>query len=50
VTNLGDWAYKLQSEVRANVQDGTVDFLNYWLPQENNQLPAMWIFQDLRRA
>ncbi len=50
VTNLGDWAYKWQSEVRANVQDGTVDFLNYWLPPENNQLPVMWIFQDLRWA
>jgi hypothetical protein len=29
VTNLGGWAYRWPSEVRANVQDGAVDFLNY---------------------
>ncbi len=50
VTNLGDWAYKWQSEARANVQDGMVDFFNYWVPPEDNWLPAMWIFQDLHRA
>lgn len=50
VTNFGDWAYKWQSEVRANVQDGMVDFFNYWVPPEDNWLPAMWIFHDLRRA
>ncbi len=50
LTNFGDWAYKWQSEVRTNVPDGPVDFFNYWLPPENEWLPAMWIFQDLRRA
>ena len=49
VTNLGDWAYKWWSGVQTNAQDGTVDF-NYWIPPGDAQLPAMWIFQDLRRA
>lgn len=48
VTNFGDWAYEWPSEPRTNVQDGMVDFFNYQVP--DSQLPAMWIFQDLRRA
>jgi len=50
VTNFGDRAYKWRSGYRTNVPDGMVDFFNYWVPPEDNQLPAMWIFQDLRRA
>jgi len=54
VTNLGGWAYRWPSEVRANVQDGTVGFFNYWVPPRNEPggewVAAMWIFQDLRRA
>jgi len=49
VTNLGGWAYRWWSGVQTNAQDGTVDF-NYWIPPGDAQLPAMWIFQDLRRA
>lgn len=32
------------------MQDGIVDFSNYWLGPEIASLPAMWIFQDLHRA
>lgn len=49
VTNFGDQAYRWLSLVQTNVPDGLVEF-NYWVPPDSNLLPAMWIFQDLRRA
>ena len=49
VTNFGGQVYRWQRESQTNVQDGIVDF-SWHIGSEDNQLPAMWIFQDLFRA
>jgi hypothetical protein len=49
VTNLGGQTYKWQSSTHTNAPDGTVDFSTS-ISTGSTTLPAMWIFQDLRRA
>ena len=50
VTNFDDWAYKWQIPTQDNVPDGTVDLGGWAIGDGSNWEPAMWIFQDLRRA
>jgi len=51
VTNFGGWAYRwITADIRTNVSDGYVDFYGYTIPNDSDQEPAMWIFQDLRRG
>jgi hypothetical protein len=47
VADLGGNVYRWRSEIRHNVANGEHIFNNQ-VP--NNQRPAMWIFQDLRRS
>lgn len=49
VNNFGGQAYRWQREPQTNVQDGIRDFSRHIGPGDN-QLPAMWIFQELRKA
>jgi hypothetical protein len=50
VTNFSDGTYRYYSAVQADASDGTADFLNYFVPPNDPQQGAMWIFQDLRRG
>jgi len=50
VTNFGDWAYKWQIPTKENVATGSVDLGEWAVGMGSDWEPAMWIFQDLRRA
>jgi hypothetical protein len=49
VTYIDGLTYRWQSSIRANVQDGPVDITGV-ITQNSSLRPAMWIFQDLRKA
>ncbi|MCD4738792.1 MAG: hypothetical protein K8R89_05990, partial [Anaerolineae bacterium] len=49
VTNFDDRAYKFASPTQVDVADGTTNF-NYYVPNDADSEPAMWIFQDMLRG
>lgn len=50
VTNFGGWAYKWQIPTQDNVSSGNVDLGNWVIGMGSDWEPAMWVFQDMRRA
>jgi len=51
VTTFGSGAYRWRTgDIRTNASDGYADFYGYTIPNDSDQEPAMWIFQDLRRG
>lgn len=50
VTNSDKWVYKWQIPSVVDVPDGSVNLGAYSIGNGNAWEPAMWIFQDLRRA
>lgn len=49
VTNFNDWAYKFNSVTQVDVADGTANF-NYFVPNDADWEPTVWIFQDMLRG
>ncbi len=49
VTRIASGAYRWRSTIHENVPSGET-VIDAWVPDGSDEEPAMWIFQDLRRA